>query len=124
MDHSSRQQKDMSLKVVLGSIEKNQVDQKVARDTAALQNTKQISPQAAAAQQSVARAVQNTDAVISTLRAFKATSLGNAEPIKDIRQAEKLAGEIAEKIRADKDGEASSAHDGLSSDMSAPKLAN
>ncbi len=125
MDYSSRQQKDMSLKVVLGTVEKNRVDQKSIKDAATLNQDKpQTNPQSIAAQSNLAKAVLNNDAVISTLRGFRTSSLGNSESLKDVKKASELAESVAERIREDKDGEASGAHDGLSSEKSGSTLVN
>ncbi len=125
MDYSSRQQKDMSLKVVLGTVEKNRVDQKSIKDAATLNQDKpQTNPQSIAAQSNLAKAVLNNDAVVSTLRGFRTSSLGNSESLKDVKKASELAESVAERIREDKDGEATGAHDGLSSEKSGRTLVN
>ena len=114
----------MSLTVVLGTVDKIQVDPKSVRDAAVSTNNTQ-SPQAASAQNSIARAALNSDAVVSTLRSsIRSSTVAGGEPIRDFSKAEKLAGEVADKIRENKDGEATGAHDGLSSEKSASTLVN
>lgn len=113
----------MSLKVVLGNLEKAAIEQRSNRDTATTASAAKAAQSNVSSvvttQQSAVRAAQSTEAVVTTLRAFRST--GSSQPLKDISQAEKLASDVAEKIRDNKD-EASGVHSGVSSDKTGPVL--
>ena len=113
----------MAVKVVEGLIGKPELDQRINQNQASRPAATAVAnPNPASIQQTVAKAVTNTDAVVTAVRAFRAQ--GISEPIKDSKQAQKTADEVADKIRGDKDGEAATAHDGLSSSKSSPVLVN
>ena len=119
----------MSLKVVLGNIDRTSTEQaKPVKDSATLTSATstpnnpvlQANSQQAS-QAAVNRAIQTSDAVVSTLRAFKGGSAKGGQGVKDVGQAEKLAEDVADKIRENPE-EAKSAHDGLTSDRGAAAL--
>ena len=99
----------MAVRVVEGLIGKPELDQRI-NQTQVARSTTAISAgvNSASFQQAIAKAVTNTDAVVSAVRAFRAHGL--SEPLKDSKQAQKTADDIADKIRGDKNGEASGAH--------------
>lgn len=110
----------MSIKVIQGFV-RQEVEQKQPAQSRVSNDSN--SPAAQLKTASQARTV-SSDAVVTTLRAFRAQ--GVAEPIKDIKEAEKVAKDVSERVREDKEenGEAKSAHGGLSSSESAPVLSN
>ena len=105
----------MSLKVVLGNVDRVAIDQQSL--------TKDAGKASGAAQSAISRAIQTSDAVVSTLKAFRSNGSRSGESVKDVRQAEKLAEDISEKIRENPE-EAKSAHDGLTSDRGASALSS
>ncbi len=113
----------MAVKVVDGLIGKPGLETKPIQNTQAPSTAAQPASAPQSVQQAVATAVRSTDAVVSTLRSFR-TQGASSEPIKDVKEAQKVATEVAEKIRGDKDGEATASHDGLSSGKSSPVLVN
>lgn len=115
----------MSVKMVIGSIAKQPLEVKAQAD-AALQQTQKSQGAVSAnvpptVSQQLARATQTNEAVVTTLRAFRATTSG--DPIKDPSKAEKLASKVSDEIRNKKE-EALGAHDGVSSDKTSPVLVN
>lgn len=116
----------MAIKVVQGFVGKQGADQQRqvqdAQQQSAATTQKQIPAQI---QNSIARAVQSNDAVITTLRSVakgKADGV-TVKPIKDDSEAKEVAKEVSEKIRDGKE-EALSTHDGLSSSKSGAVLVN
>jgi hypothetical protein len=115
----------MSVKMIIGTLQQKtevKTDQSAVLSSQPQKNTVQNQQSLAAASQQVAKVIQNSDAVVTTLRAFRTTS-SSGEPIKDISKAEKVAKEVSNNIRENKE-EALSAHDGVSSDKSAARLEN
>ena len=119
----------MSVKMIIGSVAKQALDGKSSAETALQQaqrnqsaTTSPNAPQSnAAISQQMARVAQNSEAVVTTLRAFRTNSTG--ESIKDYSKAEKLATKVAVDIRKDKE-EGLGAHEGVSSEKSSPVLVN
>lgn len=112
----------MAVKVVQGLVGKPEFESKSIQNTQAQAGASKAAATPSTPQQGIATAIKSTDAVVSTLRSLR-TQGKSSEPIKDAGEAQKLASEVSEKIREDKDGEATDSHGGLSN-KSAPVLVN
>ncbi len=113
----------MAVKVVQGLVGKSELESKSVQTSQAQNPAAQGVSSPQSIQKAVATATRSSEAVVATLRSYRSQG-SSTQPIKDPKEAQRVASDVAEQIRGDKGSDASGAHGGLSSGKSGPVLIN